>query len=150
MVEPVRKSIRVGCDPARAFSIFTDKIAEWWPLDTNSISAMNGTASRSLVLEPRVGGQIYEITADGSREDWARVTEYEPGRRLVLAWHVMSPEDEATQVEIDFTPNGDGTQVDLVHTGWEVLKVDAASRRDSYNDGWVNVFETRYAAACAA
>ncbi|MEC9343820.1 MAG: SRPBCC domain-containing protein [Pseudomonadota bacterium] len=150
MVEPVRKAIEVGCDPATAFEIFTARIADWWPMETNSISAMQGTPARALVLEPGIGGQVYEITAEGKREDWARVTEFAPGRRLVLAWHVMAPEDRATEVAIDFVAIDGGTRVELVHAGWEILGEEAGARRDSYNDGWVNVFESRYAAACAA
>lgn len=149
MVEPIRRAIEVRCDPAAAFNIFTGKIASWWPLDRNSVSAMRGGVARSIVLEPRRGGQVYEITADGAREDWARITAFEPGRRLVLAWHVMAPEDQATQVEILFTPNGTGTRVDLVHRGWEILGAEAASRRGSYDSGWVHVFEDRFAKACA-
>jgi len=150
MIEPIRKTIDVSCDPDTAFAIFTGKIADWWPLDGHSVSAMSGKAARSLTLEPRAGGQIYETTADGGREDWGRVTAYQPGRRLALAWHVMAPPDKATGVEITFTPNGAGTRVDLTHTGWEILGDDGPARRDSYNGGWVRVFEECYAGACAA
>lgn len=150
MVEPVKKTIEVNCSTETAFDIFTAKIADWWPLDSNSISAMSGGTAKSLIFEPEVGGQIYEITAGGDREDWARVTAFEPGRRFALAWHVMTPEDKATEVEVSFTSNGDGTRVDLVHTGWEVLEDNGQQSRDNYNGGWVNVFEVRYAQACAA
>lgn len=148
MVEPIRKSIEVSCDPATAFAIFTDRIASWWPLDRHSVSAMRGGVARSIVLEPRLGGQIYEITAEGGREDWARVTAFEPGRRLGLAWHVMAPESQATQVEILFSPGGKGTRVELTHRGWESIGADAAARRGSYENGWVHVFERCFAQAC--
>ncbi|MBL4891676.1 MAG: SRPBCC domain-containing protein [Rhizobiaceae bacterium] len=116
-VKPINKSIDVKCGPEAAFNIFTEQMNSWWPLDGNTISAMNGGVAQSVTLEPRVGGQVYEITADGEREDWARVEVFEPGKRLVLAWHVMSTEEQATKVEVDFVPNGDGTRVELTHKG---------------------------------
>ena len=60
MVEPINKAIDVSTDPATAFSIFTERLDAWWPLDTNSVSAMSGEVSKSLELEPRVGGQVVE------------------------------------------------------------------------------------------
>ena len=147
-VEPINKTIDVKCSPEAAFNIFTEQMNSWWPLDGNTISAMNGGVAKSVTLEPRVGGQVFEITADGEREDWARVEVFEPGKRLVLAWHVMSSEDQATKVEVDFVPNGDGTRVELTHTGWEILEDRGQQARDNYNGGWVNVFEVRFGEAC--
>ena len=148
MVEPIHKSIEVPCDPTTAFSIFTKNTSSWWPLEANSISAMNGEVAQSVTIEPQIGGQVFEIKADGSRENWARVVEYRPGELLTLAWHVMSPETEATQVEIHFSPSSIGTRVELIHKGWEILGDAASDRRDSYNSGWVRVFEERFAEAC--
>ncbi|MEM7462956.1 MAG: SRPBCC family protein [Pseudomonadota bacterium] len=150
MVEPVRKSILVPCDPKTAFEIFTTNIESWWPLDGHSVSAMNGKTAKSLVLEPGIDGQLYEITADGEREDWAYVRTWEPGNRLVLAWHVMAPASQATEVELMFSQEGSETRVDLVHSGWEIMGDTAAERRDSYANGWVRVFEKNYANACGA
>jgi hypothetical protein len=68
----------------------------------------------------------------------------------MLNWHVMTPQSQATQVDIRFTGTPGGTRVDLVHSGWEILGDTAQARRDGYSSGWVRVFETCYAKACAA
>lgn len=149
MIEPVRKSIEVRCEPETAFRIFTSSLGEWWPVERHSVSAMNGAKPISVMLEPHVGGQIYEITPDGRRENWARITQFEPGRRIALDWHVMAPENQATQVEVLFLPAAGGTRVELVHSGWEILGEEGARKRDSYDGGWVGVFETAFARACA-
>ncbi|MGI9402340.1 MAG: SRPBCC domain-containing protein [Rhizobiaceae bacterium] len=150
MIEPVRKSVTVPCDPDTAFEIFTQKINAWWPLDGHSVSAMDGKVAKSLTLEAGEGGRLYEITADGGREDWGFVKVWEPGQRLVLAWHVMTPETQSTEVELSFSPHEIGTRVDLTHTGWEIIGETAPERRDSYAKGWIRVFETCYADACGA
>ena len=36
-IQPVRKQRRVPLEPARAFELFTDSMATWWPLRTHSI-----------------------------------------------------------------------------------------------------------------
>lgn len=148
MIEPVKKTIEVKCKPEKAFDIFTDRMSSWWPLATNTTSAMTGEVAKSVGMEPKVGGRIFEITAKGDREDWGAVKVWEPGKRLVLDWEVMVSSDEATQVEVLFHPTDDGTRVELIHTGWENLDANAQDSRDSYDSGWVNVFENRFAEAC--
>ena len=150
MIEPIRKTIEVECDPAKAFDIFTAQMMNWWPLETNSISAMSGKTAKSVAMEPNEGGRIYEVTAAGEREDWGEVKVWEPGKRLVLDWQVMVSSDEGTQVEVLFHPIASGTRVELTHSGWEKLSANAIDSRNSYDSGWVNVFENRYKAACVA
>jgi hypothetical protein len=45
---------------------------------------------------------------------------------------------------VTFTPAEAGTRVELTHWGWEHLGDRAASVRESYNQGWVTVFEQGY------
>jgi hypothetical protein len=44
-------------------------------------------------------------------------------------------------VEVAFLPDGDGTRVELTHTGWEALGERAEQARRSYDQGWVPVLE---------
>ena len=50
---------------------------------------------------------------------------YEPPARLLLSWQLdgefeLDPdESRASQVEVTFTPEGDGTRVELVHSGFD-------------------------------
>ena len=60
----------------------------------------------------------------------------------VTAWN-RSP-DKAQHVELTFTPVGDGTEVRLVHSGWEALAERAAATREEYERGWNVVFVERY------
>lgn len=133
MIAPVRKSIRVGCSPERAFQVFAGEVASWWPAQTHSI---HHDKVKDVVLEPREGGEMYELSETGEREHWARVTAWEPPRRLVLAWRVNPETDGPTEIEVTFTPDGDGTLVDLEHRGWEEAGAAAAGMRDNYETGW--------------
>ena len=55
----------------------------------------------------------------------------------------------AERVEVSFAPAGDGTEVTIVHRGWERLGSVAEERRERNRRGWAGVTE-HYRAACAA
>lgn len=134
-VEPVRKSIFVACDIDRAFTVFTSELGSWWPLDTH---ARNPGAVREVVWEQREGGEVYEISTEGTRAHWATVLAWEPPRRTVIAWQI-DPAAAATEIEVRFSAEGEGTRVDLEHRGWERLGEAGAARRTAYDGGWDSV-----------
>jgi uncharacterized protein YndB with AHSA1/START domain len=140
-IAPVTKSIVVKRSPEEAFRVYTEGIATWWPLETHSPSGK----SETLVIEPREGGRLYERTTDGEELDWGEVLAWDPPRRLVHSWHLGR--SVATEVELRFTPQGDGTLVELVHSGWERHGDYAAELRAQYDSGWDLVFGERYASA---
>jgi uncharacterized protein YndB with AHSA1/START domain len=126
----VRKSVVVAAPVERAWDVFTDKLATWWPLDTHSIGKER---IEEMVLERREGGRLYERHNGGGEESWATVLAWEPPRRLAFSWEITEP---ATEVEVRFTPEGEGTRVDLEHRGWERLGEEALRRSGNYNTGW--------------
>jgi uncharacterized protein YndB with AHSA1/START domain len=135
-VPPVEKSLLVRCDPARAFHAFTAEIGQWWPLRTHSVAQAN---ARSVTIEPRVGGRIYETAEDGSTHDWGRVLAWSPPHGFSMTWHPGRAADPHTVVELSFAAEGAATRVRLVHRGWEALGQDGQAARDSYNSGWDKV-----------
>ncbi len=135
-VEAVRKSLVVKCSPERAFQVFTTDIGSWWPLGRYSIG---GDKITEVVFEPKVGGRVYERHSDGGEGEWGRVLEWDPPHRFTMSWYPGSEAAQATELEIRFTPEGDGTRVDLEHRGWERLGEAALETRTSYDGGWAGV-----------
>ncbi len=123
--EAIRKIVLVDFAPAEAFELFTNRIAAWWPVGTHSYG---GEAVTDVVLEPRVGGRLYEVTEAG-QQDWGRVLEWEPPNRFLLEWQIG--EASGTEVEVRFSPEGPGARVELEHRGF-----DAAAPRGRYEGGW--------------
>ena len=146
---PVRSSIIVDATVDRAFAVFTDDIAGWWPPAHHILQAQLA----SMEFEPRVGGSIIDRGVDGSECRWARVLAYDPPRRVVfswdisLAWQVESDPGRTSEVEVTFTAEGERrTRVELEHRhierhgdGWEQMHGAVASP-----DGW-DVGMQRYA-----
>lgn len=129
----VRKTITVGAPIDVAFEVFTRDIGSWWPLKTHSV--LDGRAN-TVVMEPCVGGRLFERTPDGEEAPWGQLTAWDPPSRVAFTWHPGSPEERETNVDVRFSADGDRTRVELVHTGWEVLGDDAGDTMRSYDNGW--------------
>jgi uncharacterized protein YndB with AHSA1/START domain len=80
----VRSSIVVDTPIERAFAVFTEDMASWWPPEHHILQA----PLAEMIFEPRVGGRVYDRGVDGSECHWARVLAYEPPHRLVISWDV--------------------------------------------------------------
>ncbi len=143
--EPVRKTVEVSCEPARAFQIFTDEMESWWPLATHSIGQEQ---SEACYFEGRNGGRIFETHNDGSIHLWGTVTVWEPPSRVIFAWHPGRDAATAQEVELRFESAGGGTRIELEHRGWEILGDEAEEIRDGYETGWVPVL-ARYVESCS-
>jgi uncharacterized protein YndB with AHSA1/START domain len=140
----VRESIVVDAPIERAFSVFTDGIATWWPPEHHILEA----ELVEMVFEPRVGGQVYDRGVDGSECRWARVLAYEPPNRLVFSWDINSQwqietdPDKTSEVEVQFISDGPKrTRVDLEHRnldrhggGWEQVR-DAVGSPEGWRIG---------------
>jgi uncharacterized protein YndB with AHSA1/START domain len=150
--EPVRKRVRVACDVERAFRVFVEDFATWWPAERHSRVAHDqypsGITLERVVFEPRAGGRVYEVTSTGEEGSWADVLVYEPPHRIVLAWKPNDRDEPPTEVEIRFEPDDGGAVVNLEHRGWERLGARAEESRAGYEQGWSVPFE-RFAAAVA-
>jgi uncharacterized protein YndB with AHSA1/START domain len=140
-VPPVVKTVTVRTAPARAFALFADDLARWWPL----AQFHTGPDPVDCTIEPRVGGRVFERAADGRETPWGTVLAYDPPHRLAFSWIVGLSAEQEQLVEIRFTPEDRGTRVELTHSGWERLGDAAASLRERYDHGWATVFERCFA-----
>ena len=137
-VPPVVKTVTVRCSPDKAFRHFTEGMGTWWPLVTHHI----GPEPETCVIEPRLGGRLYERAKDGLETKWGTVLVWDPPKRLTFSWEISctDPVPDA-RVEVSFTGVPDGTEVKLVHSGWEQMGELGAQVRERFNEGWVRVFE---------
>jgi hypothetical protein len=138
-VEPIVKIIRVQAIPERAFEVFNTRTSRWWR-STFSISPTK-TPIADIVIEPRVGGRLYERGVDGSECDWGCVLVWEPPTQLVLDWQIgaHSKFDPAlhTEVDVRFEALASGiTEVTLEHRHLERLGDAAADIGARRSGGW--------------
>jgi uncharacterized protein YndB with AHSA1/START domain len=126
-LEAVRKSVLVAAPPETAWEVFVDRIGEWWPLHRHSLADEPETATVD-------GERIYERAKDGTEHTWGHIVVWEPPHRLAFTWEVRRGGQSA--VEIRFTQEGDGTRVEVEHTGFEAYGANAPAIRASYEPGW--------------
>jgi uncharacterized protein YndB with AHSA1/START domain len=137
-IPPVESVVTVAWDPERAFRRFTEKIAEWWPLETHS---MGQEKADTVVFETREGGRVYERSTDGTETTWGTVLAWDPPHRFVMSWHPGREPSTAQELEVAFQPSEGGTRVAVTHTGWEKLGPEGATMQTNYSEGWVFVLD---------
>lgn len=143
---PVVKTLELKRSAADAFRIFVHEAARWWPLDTHALAPENKTKAIDHIVEPRVGGRVYEVTEDGREFDWGEVLAYELGYRFAMTWQLGQPRDKSGEVEVTFEPRGpDHCLVTLIHTGWERMGEQGPDMRNGYNMGWEGIIRERFA-----
>jgi uncharacterized protein YndB with AHSA1/START domain len=123
---PVLRAALVSCGPEEAFTAFTDRIGAWWPLPTHGLF---GERAGGVAFD---AGRLVERSVDGEEVVWGEVLAWEPPHRLVVSWHPGRQADDASEVEVRFLPDGEGTRVELEHRGWERFGRDAMRRRRGY------------------
>jgi len=139
----IKKSVTVAVPVDEAFRVFTEEMETWWPLRTHAVDTEN---SDTVVMEGREGGRLFERGTSGEEHVWGIVQSWEPPQRVGYTWHPGRGEDTAQEVEVTFTPEGDGTRVEVRHWGWEKLGDRLDETIASYNEGWDLVLG-RYAEA---
>jgi hypothetical protein len=148
MTSPIEKSIYVTIPQAKAFELFTAKMATWWPF--SDAHAIFEARHASFVFEGRVGGHVKEVSVDGKDGMWGTITSWNPPSKFTMTWHPGRGPETAQELEVSFVPEGDGTRVTLLHRGWEKLGDEATKMHAGYTRGWDFVFVEKFGSAAAA
>ena len=142
-IAPVRKSIRVNAEPARAFEVFTAGLGRWWPRD----KGIGKLPMKSAIMETRLGGRWYELADDGTQTNVGRIIVGEPPQRFVITWDINSkwkPDTTiSSEVEVKFIPDGiNGTRVELEHRKFEQMGPEQGeTMREHVDSGWPGMLE---------
>lgn len=121
---PIRQSRIIPSTVDHTFSVFTGRLAEWWPLIPFSFGQER---VRSVSLEQRVGGEVVETWDDGTTRVWGTLLEWDPPRSLTMTWNITGTATEVALRFVELAPSL--TRVELEHRGWERL-TDAELERD--------------------
>jgi hypothetical protein len=134
----IRKTLTVPMSQRDAFRLFTEGIGTWWPTLTHSVAGEKAVAG----MEDRIGGEIYEQSADG-RVTWGTITAWDAPDAFSSTWHPGYGAELATQLTVRFHAEGPTTtRVELEHRGWKVHGEDAEESFRGYTVGWDPVLAT--------
>ena len=138
-IAPVRKSVRVPASPAEAFRVFTAEMDRWWPKD----HGLDGPVERSII-EPFVGGRWYAHYQNGREITNGHVLAWEPPGRVMFSWEISAefksdPDSTvASEVEVRFLPEEDGTRVELEHRHFHRMR-GGDKMRAAVEGGWPKI-----------
>ena len=145
MTPPLVVEFAVDASVEHAFAVWVRNPDRWWPKS----KTVSRDSLDEVVIEPVVGGRIYERNRDGDEHDWGRVVVWEPPTRIGFTWHLFFDPAEATDVSITFRPDGAITRVRLEQTGWDRLGAGGGERRTNTIRAWESITPL-YAAAAGA
>jgi hypothetical protein len=147
-VAPIVRTMAIKCSRAHAYATFTARIGEWW-LPAFSAS---GPDLADVVIEPHVGGRVYEISKGGDEFTWGAVKAIQDGTAITVVWTLGVHAPDPTEVDLRFAGDitGDLADDDLVadvtlrHSGF--VSADDHGRFDS-DGGWSEVLAAYLACA---
>jgi uncharacterized protein YndB with AHSA1/START domain len=140
---PVRKTLVVAATPQRAFEVFTAGFDRWWPRS----HSIGDSPLQTAVIEQRLGGRWYGLLENGVEAEWGDVLAWEPPTRLLLAWRIGADWNYdpglLTEVEVVFTPEGEGTRVNFEHRLLENMGAEGEGARASFDSegGWTGLLQ---------
>ena len=150
-LEPIVRTIEVPCDQERAFRVFIEGLADWWPVAKRSVSMMSGQLPQRLRVDAKAGGRIVETAFDGEEHVWGTITAYEPYGRILMDFHMASPAEFSPSVEVRFIAiDAKRTRVQLTQDNWENCGDFAEMLYSGYQPSWVLIFDEASGQACAA
>ena len=130
-VAVVELEIEIRAPRDRVWKALVEKTGEWWPRDFYT-----GANPKSFVIEPRLGGRMYEDWGGGSGLVWAFVIGIEAPRLLVLQGHLSTAFGGPSTAYHTFTLEEKGGGATLVKLSDGVHgNVDAKKTAQS-REGW--------------
>ena len=136
---PIRKTLRVRAPQQRAFEVFIGSMHIWWPKEHSLLQAR-----KDIVVERQAEGRWYEVSEDGTVQQWGKVLAWDEPERIVLAWQLNADfaydPNLLTEVEISFHPEGAETRVEFEHRHLDRMGAEGlaklAEMEMSMDEGW--------------
>lgn len=137
----ILKSVILPLPPAPAFSLFTEKISQWWP------ASRRHTQDPESEIRLLASGRFWERARTGHEVELGRVRVWEPPHRLVLDFYVGTDEQHPTEVQVTFTAEAEGTRVSVEHRSTAASQELWDLRAPAFGRSWDAVLAALGAAA---
>ena len=117
----------------KVFDALTKNINKWWSDDYHI-----GEKVKKFVLEPKLGGRMYEVWGEGEGTLWGTVTEIKKNQRLEVTGSIGMSGATLCKLGFDLEPRGKSEcHFIFSHHGIGAFE-DGIS--DEYKSGWETIF----------
>ncbi|MBL8865859.1 MAG: SRPBCC domain-containing protein [Gemmataceae bacterium] len=130
--------VTVRAPRERVWSALVDETSNWWPKDFFSAEHPEG-----FVIEPHLGGRVYEAWHGGGGVLWGTVVVWSPGYRMTWACE-MYPDwtgPGRSFVTFDLEEQGAETLMKVSDAG---ICISAAQAATSLGNGWQKLIGTHF------
>lgn len=135
-VADVRIELRYDAPPSAVWKALVKDTSAWWPRDFYA-----GEKPRGMLIEPKLGGRMYEDWGRGAGAIWFMVFAVDPARLLEMVGHLHPPwgGPAITRVRIELAHEGKkATLFKLADT--ITGRVDDG-KREQVQSGWMQLFD---------
>jgi uncharacterized protein YndB with AHSA1/START domain len=140
--DSIEREIVIAAKPAKVWPLVAEP--GFWATDDETIQGTMAEEGQTLVVKHSEHGEFP-----------LRVEKVDPPNYLAYRWVSAFPgeelrEDNSTLVEFTLTPDGDGTRLRVVESGFATLPTSDENRRNVIKDhtgGWEQCFTTLAARA---
>ena len=130
----VELEIPINASRKQVWKTLIEEPGQWWPKDFYGCAE-----TKSFVIEPKVGGRVYEDAGGGAGLLWYTVVTLVPESKLQLAGHMFPGcgGPSVSQLTLELEDVNKGTKLTLRDSTHGLLSPDAEKSLDS---GWNYVF----------
>lgn len=124
--------VMIAATPTRVWQALTTEASAWWPKDFHT-----STRAERFVIEPVLGGRVFEDFGGGDGLMWYTVIGVEVEKELVMAGHLLPPfgGPAVTALRLTLSQQSDSTQLKIQDDRFGLLG------GESPVDGWRMVFD---------
>ena len=126
--------VEIKASPSKVWGLLTSDIHTWWPEHFHS-----GPNTKRFVVEPKVGGRVYEDLGSDGGVLWGIVLQFDPEKRLQIKGALFpdygGPGEYHLSIKLDESPEGCKLVIDDALLG--VISDDLA---ESLETGWKELF----------
>lgn len=136
----VELEIRIEAPPERVWRALVEETGRWWPRD------FYAGPGESFVLEPRLGGRMYEDWGNGAGATWYTVTEIQPAKSLGLSGTMPAAfgGPALSLLRLVLRPEGPNGKATVLELTDSEFRLATESARASLDEGWRLLFEQAF------
>jgi len=131
----VELDVKINTPVERVWKALVEETSAWWPKEFYTSPATKG-----FILEPRLGGRVYEHWGDQAGLLWFTVIGINPPISLNLLGHVTPKFGGPSMSMLEFTLQAFGDTV-VLHVTETVSGRVAEGMEATLRDGWRSIFD---------